>query len=231
MWRHTLPLLCLVLKYNPWIVVLSWDSCVTKGWPFVKLIFVKRLHFFTILFCHVLCQFANSCCHRVAKCDVTKIKICEFMGFVEIIWEIKTKYVSLLKIRMLMQIVSDLLPQLCSDDSTQILLKMAWFLMLGTKPIFIRICMRSSEQNRGNISSLIGGKMVNFGMEAFFILIFPNITSKLVISQINELFVTSSLRYSSYDEEFYFAFYKNSSKLIVRLFIKLLIKIECNSLI
>ena len=39
--------------------------------------------------------------NRVAKCDVTKIKICEFMGFVEIIREIKTKYVSLLKLRML----------------------------------------------------------------------------------------------------------------------------------
>ena len=33
------------------------------------------------------------------------------MRFVEIIQEIKTKYVSLLKIRMLVQIVSDSLPQ------------------------------------------------------------------------------------------------------------------------
>ena len=75
------------------------------------------------------------------------------MGFVDIIREIKTKYISLLKIRMLVQIVSELLPHLC----------------LGTKPVFIRICMRSSEQNRGNISSLIGGKMLNFGMEPFFL--------------------------------------------------------------
>ena len=44
--------------------------------------------------------------------------------------------------------------------------------------------MGSSEHNRGNMSSLIGGKMLNFGMEAFFILFFPNITTKLVISQI-----------------------------------------------
>ena len=64
---------------------------------------------------------------------------------------------------------------------------MVWFLTLGTKPIFIRICMRSSEQNRGNISSLIGGKMLNFGMEAFFILVFLNIKIRLVISQINFL--------------------------------------------
>ena len=61
------------------------------------------------------------------------------MGFVEIIREIKTIYVSLLKIRMLVQIVSDLLPRLCSNDSIQILLKIAWFLMLETTPIFIRI--------------------------------------------------------------------------------------------
>ena len=42
--------------------------------------------------------------------------------------------------------------------------------------------MRSSEHNRGNISSLIGGKMLNFGVEAFLILVFLNITTKLVIS-------------------------------------------------
>ena len=80
------------------------------------------------------------------------------MGFVDIIPEIKTKYVSLLRIRMLVQIFSEILPPLCSNDSIQILLKMAWLLTLGTKPIFIRICMRSSEQNRGNISSLISSK-------------------------------------------------------------------------
>ena len=121
------------------------------------------------------------------KCDVTKIKICELIGFVEIIQDIKTKQVSLLKIRMFVQIVSELLQQLCSNDSIQFLVKIAWFLTLGTKPFFIRICMRSSGQNRGNISSLIGRKMLNFGMEGFFILIFLNITTKLVISQINFL--------------------------------------------
>ena len=58
----------------------------------------------------------------VAKCDVKKIKICELIGFVEIILVIKTKNVSLLKTRVLVQIVSELLPQLCSNDSIQILL-------------------------------------------------------------------------------------------------------------
>ena len=43
--------------------------------------------------------------NRVAKCDVTKIKISEFVGFVKIIREIKTKNVSLQKIRMLVEIV------------------------------------------------------------------------------------------------------------------------------
>ena len=61
----------------------------------------------------------------LAKCDVTKIKICELIGFVQIILDIKTKYVYLIKIRMLVQIVSELLPQLCSNDSIQILLKMS----------------------------------------------------------------------------------------------------------
>ena len=39
------------------------------------------------------------------------------------------------------------------------------------------------EHNRGNISSLTDGKMLNFGIQAFFILFFLNITTKLVISQ------------------------------------------------
>ena len=79
-----------------------------------------------------------------------KLKFCELMGFVEINREIKTKYVSLLKIRMLVQLGSELLPQLCSNDSIQILVKMARFLTLGIKLIFIWNCKRSSEQNRGN---------------------------------------------------------------------------------
>ena len=53
--------------------------------------------------------------YRVAKYDVTKTKICELMAFVEIIREVKTKHVSLLKIRMLLQILSELLTQLCSN--------------------------------------------------------------------------------------------------------------------
>ena len=47
--------------------------------------------------------------------------------------------------------------------------------------------MGSSEHNRGIMSSMIGGKMLNFGMEAFLILIFLDITTILVISQIKFL--------------------------------------------
>ena len=68
-------------------------------------------------------------------CDVTKIKICELMGFVEIMRELKTENVSLPKISKLVEIVGEILPQLCCNDSIQILLKMAWFLTLGTKTI------------------------------------------------------------------------------------------------
>ena len=45
--------------------------------------------------------------------------------------------------------------------------------------------MELSEHNRDNKSSLIGGNMLNLGMEAFFILFFLDITTKLVTSQIN----------------------------------------------
>ena len=64
-----------------------------------------------------------------------KIKISELMGFVEIIRAIKTKNVSLPRISTLMKIVGEILPQSCSDDSIQILLKMAWFLTLGNTTI------------------------------------------------------------------------------------------------
>ena len=48
------------------------------------------------------------------------------MGFVKIIREIKTKNVSLPKICLLVRIADELLPQLCSNDSIQFLLKMGW---------------------------------------------------------------------------------------------------------
>ena len=57
------------------------------------------------------------------------------MGFVEIIWEIKTKNVSLPKISVLVLIVGKVLLQLYSNDSIQILLKMARVLTFETKPI------------------------------------------------------------------------------------------------
>ena len=47
--------------------------------------------------------------------------------------------------------------------------------------------MGSPEHNHGNISSLIGAEMLNFGKEAFCTLFFLNITTKLVISQIKFL--------------------------------------------
>ena len=46
-----------------------------------------------------------------------------------------------------------------------------------------RIYMGSSEHNRGIISSLMGGKMLNFIIEGFFVLFFLNVANKLVISQ------------------------------------------------
>ena len=57
--------------------------------------------------------------------------------------------------------------------------------------------MGSLEHNRGNISSLIGGNMLNFGMEAFFILFFINNATNLVISQIKFCDVITLVLYSS----------------------------------
>ena len=77
----------------------------------------------------------HTCIDRVVKCDVTKIKICELMGFFKIIREMKIKNVSLPKISILVQIAGKILPELCTNDSIQILLKTAWFFTLGTEPI------------------------------------------------------------------------------------------------
>ena len=70
--------------------------------------------------------------YRVVKCHATKITIWELMG--EIIQAIKTKNVSLPKSSRWCKLS---MPhyQLRSNDSVQILLKMAWFLTLGTKTI------------------------------------------------------------------------------------------------
>ena len=110
------------------------------------------------------------------------------MRFVEIIREIKTKNVSLPRITMSVQIVGEILPQLCFNDSVQILLKMVRFITLGIEPILEGfVSLRSSEHNHSNISSLINGKMLYFSMEACFILFFLNVTTKLVILQIKFL--------------------------------------------
>ena len=64
---------------------------------------------------------SNNCyIYRVVKCDVTKIKICELMG--------SRQNVSLPKISKLVQNVGEVLPQLCSNDLIQLLLKMVRFL-------------------------------------------------------------------------------------------------------
>ena len=57
------------------------------------------------------------------------------MDYFKTIREMKTKNVSLLQISILVQIAGEILPQLCANDSIHILLKMTWFLTLGTKPI------------------------------------------------------------------------------------------------
>ena len=48
------------------------------------------------------------------------------MGFVKIFWKNKVQDAYLPKISILGQIVSEILAQLCSDDSIQILLNLTW---------------------------------------------------------------------------------------------------------
>ena len=60
--------------------------------------------------------------HRVPKCDVIENEICEIMGFVKIFWKSNVQDAYSPKISNLGLIVSEILAQLCSDDSIQILL-------------------------------------------------------------------------------------------------------------
>ena len=52
--------------------------------------------------------------------------------------------------------------------------------------------MGSSEHNRSNISSLIGGKMLNLSMEVFFYLAFSEYYNQ-ISNFTNQMFVTLSL--------------------------------------
>ena len=60
--------------------------------------------------------------------------------------------------------------------------------------------MGSSEHNCGNMSSLIGGKILNFGLEPFFILFFFSFFE--YYNQFgdftNQIFVTSSFWYTMF---------------------------------
>ena len=72
--------------------------------------------------------------YRVPKCDVIENEICEIMGFVKIFWKNNVQDAYSPKISNSGQIVSEILAQICSDDSIQILLNLTWFLILWTKP-------------------------------------------------------------------------------------------------
>ena len=68
--------------------------------------------------------------YRVPKCDVIENEISEIMGFVKIFRKNNVQDAYSPKISNFGQIVFEILTQLCSDDSIQILLNLTWFLIL-----------------------------------------------------------------------------------------------------
>ena len=68
------------------------------------------------------------------------------MGLVNIFRKNKIKNVPLPKIDLVVEICIEILAPVCSDDSIQILLKMAWIIKLTIQAYFRRIYMESSEQ-------------------------------------------------------------------------------------
>ena len=64
--------------------------------------------------------------YRVLKCDIIKNQICEIMGFANIFWKSSIQEAYLPKTSISEQIASEILAQLCCDDSIQILLILTW---------------------------------------------------------------------------------------------------------
>ena len=60
------------------------------------------------------------------KYGKSKVLICEIMGFARIFWKSNIQEAYLPKTSISGQIVSEILAQLCSDDSIQILLNLTW---------------------------------------------------------------------------------------------------------
>ena len=92
----------------------------------------------------------NTAKNRVPKWWCHKNEICEIMGFVKLFWKNNVQDAYSPKISNLGQIVSEILAQLCSDDSIQIHLNLTWFLILWTKPN-----LEGFVWNRHSITGLI----------------------------------------------------------------------------
>ena len=81
-------------------------------------------------------QKTNVYINRVLNWLRHKNWICGIMGFVRIFWKKHIQEAFLPKTSIVGQIVSEILAQLCSDDSIQILLNLTLFLMLWTESNF-----------------------------------------------------------------------------------------------
>ena len=72
----------------------------------------------------------------------------------------------------------------CSDDSIQILRKLSWIVTLTMQAYFRRIYGASSEHNVGYISSQIFTNGLIFSKWTFFVLLFLDMLTNPIISQI-----------------------------------------------
>ena len=71
--------------------------------------------------------------HRVLKCDIIKKYICNYGILGGVLWKNNRQKVYISKISIPGQIVFEIIAQLCSDDSIQILLNLSQFTILGIK--------------------------------------------------------------------------------------------------
>ena len=76
------------------------------------------------------------------------------MGFVGIFWKSNIQEVYLPKTSISGQIVSEILAQLCSNDSIQILLNLTQFIALGTESNIDVVLSEYPDKSHNNISQI-----------------------------------------------------------------------------
>ena len=125
---------CKIIHSCDMVFFLSCIVCFSTLMRFISLTFSRyRFQYWMFFVNSYLCNHVGSCKFKViAYCH--KNWICEITNLVVIFKKNKMTNASMPNFSILPTISDEIFPRLCSDDPIQILFKLAWFLMLRTKP-------------------------------------------------------------------------------------------------